>query len=109
MSLFKPPEILSTPLQDLLLQMRAMGITDIENFPFPTSPSSIGLNKALNQLCYLGAIVRPKTKITTIMDFLDKDNQKMEEITMKSKAKVLFRETGQITDLGRQIAQFPIK
>ncbi|RYH29864.1 DEAD/DEAH box helicase [archaeon] len=56
MSDFQPPEILTTPLEDLVLQMKALGIKYIEQFPFPTMPSINRLQGAIKLLTYLGAM-----------------------------------------------------
>lgn len=35
----RPPEIAQLPADGLVLQMKAMGIDKVVNFPFPTPPS----------------------------------------------------------------------
>jgi len=40
---FSPPEIVSRPVDDLILQMKTMGIEKVLNFPFPTPPSEESL------------------------------------------------------------------
>eukprot|EP01035_Chromulina_nebulosa_P019781 gene19781-25721_t len=103
MTLFKPAEILSTPLEDLILQMRTMGITDLESFPFPTNPSKVALKKAVDILNYLGVIIKPKISLKRIIDTFDS--------TIKSnnnKAQKIFREYGFVSEIGKLIAKFPI-
>jgi HrpA-like RNA helicase len=80
MEAFKAPEIQSTPMEDLILQMRSMGITDLETFPFPTSPSPIAIKNANNLLFNLGAT------------------------TSSPKANTI-----ELTELGRLLGRFPIK
>ncbi|KAG5188228.1 hypothetical protein JKP88DRAFT_353468 [Tribonema minus] len=53
---FSPPEVCSLPLEDVVLQMKAMGIADVSNFPFPTLPSVQGLKAAHQLLQCLGAL-----------------------------------------------------
>ena len=36
---FSEPEICRRPVDDLVLQMKALGIEHVANFPFPTPPS----------------------------------------------------------------------
>lgn len=99
MKLFRPPEILSTPLEDLVLQMRSMGIADIEAFPFPTPPSKDSTNKALALLVNIGAIEKPlKTKSSSLMMSVE-----------DSQAKKLLIENGFVSDLGKLLSRFPIK
>lgn len=40
---FSAPEVLSLPLEDVVLQMKALGIPAIERFPFPTPPEEKAL------------------------------------------------------------------
>lgn len=85
---FQPPEILKTPLEDLLLQMRSLGIGDVERFPFPTPPTPGAISTALNTLGYLAAVsdVQPAATSSTLAP----------------------RPINRITTLGRLLAQFPV-
>ncbi|PVF97189.1 P-loop containing nucleoside triphosphate hydrolase protein [Serendipita vermifera] len=75
---YASPEILRTPIEGTVLQMKSMHIDTIVNFPFPTPPDRLALKKAEKLLSYLGAIEsNPRT-------------------------------TGHITSLGRTMAMFPV-
>ena len=50
------PEILSSPVEGVVLQLKAMGIKDIVNFPFPTSPGPENLANAERVLRNLSAL-----------------------------------------------------
>ncbi|KAJ5203935.1 ATP-dependent RNA helicase DHR1 [Penicillium cinerascens] len=50
------PEILRTPIEGVVLQMKSMGLHNVINFPFPTPPSRHGLAKAEKLLKNLGAL-----------------------------------------------------
>jgi ATP-dependent RNA helicase DHX37/DHR1 len=50
------PEILRTPIEGVVLQMKSMGLHQVVNFPFPTPPSRHGLAKAERLLKNLGAL-----------------------------------------------------
>lgn len=58
---FTEPEILRTSLAAVLLQMLALGIGDVDAFPFLTPPDSRGVKAALDLLLELGAIRPPET------------------------------------------------
>jgi len=88
---FDQPEIQTRPLADLVLQMKAMNIDRVVNFPFPTAPSLQSLEAAENLLISLGCIDPP----TTNKDTSYKDMKKL-------------KYSGRINDLGRQVASFPI-
>ncbi|KAF2755576.1 P-loop containing nucleoside triphosphate hydrolase protein [Pseudovirgaria hyperparasitica] len=49
------PELLRTPIEGIVLQLKAMDLQHIVNFPFPTPPDRAGLAKAEKLLAYLGA------------------------------------------------------
>lgn len=53
---FSEPEISSRPVEDLVLQMKAMGIDRVINFPFPTAPAPEALKAAEELLVSLGAL-----------------------------------------------------
>lgn len=53
---YTDPEILRTPVEGVVLQMKSMGLHHVINFPFPTPPSKLSLIKAQNLLKNLGAI-----------------------------------------------------
>ncbi|EGE07044.1 pre-mRNA-splicing factor ATP-dependent RNA helicase PRP43 [Trichophyton equinum CBS 127.97] len=50
------PEILRTPIEGVVLQMKHMGLHHIINFPFPTPPDRTGLAKAERLLRNLSAL-----------------------------------------------------
>lgn len=53
---YTDPEILRTPIEGVVLQMKTMGLHNVINFPFPTPPSRQGLAQAEKLLQYLGAL-----------------------------------------------------
>jgi len=52
---YAEPEIMRTPLEGVVLQLKGMG-APVVNFPFPTPPDRYNMQKAENLLSYLGAI-----------------------------------------------------
>ena len=44
---FSEPEICRRPVDDLVLQMKALGIEHVANFPFPTPPAAEALKVCL--------------------------------------------------------------
>jgi len=58
---FSKPEILKTPIDGVVVQMKSMGISQVCNFPFPTAPNRDQLRKSERILTYLGAL-DPDTK-----------------------------------------------
>ena len=53
---YAAPEILRTPVEGVVLQLKSMELQNIAQFPFPTSPDSDSLTKAESLLSYLGAL-----------------------------------------------------
>lgn len=62
---FSVPEIQKKPVDHLMLQMKAMGIDKVCNFPFPSPPDSTQLQVAENQLKLIGALKEEKLKNKT--------------------------------------------
>ena len=59
------PEILRMPIEGVVLQLKAMNLQHVKNFPFPTSPDRQGLESSEKLLTYLSAI-SPTGQITQI-------------------------------------------
>uniref|UniRef100_A0A1B0DJ94 RNA helicase n=1 Tax=Phlebotomus papatasi TaxID=29031 RepID=A0A1B0DJ94_PHLPP len=53
---FSIPDILKRPVDDIVLQMKCMGITKVINFPFPSPPDHDQLEMAEKRLKILGAL-----------------------------------------------------
>lgn len=58
---FSQPDIQKRPVDDLMLQMRCMGIDRVVNFPFPSPPDTVQLQAAEQRLVVLGALERVET------------------------------------------------
>lgn len=52
---YAEPEIMRTPLEGVVLQLKSMG-APVLGFPFPTPPDRTNMQKAENLLTYLGAL-----------------------------------------------------
>ncbi|KAM5199449.1 putative ATP-dependent RNA helicase DHX37 isoform 2-T2 [Hipposideros larvatus] len=86
---FPPPEITRRPVEDLILQMKALNIEKVINFPFPTPPSVEALIAAEELLISLGALQAP---------------QKAERMKQLQKSRL----SCPITALGKTMATFPV-
>ncbi|KIO20952.1 hypothetical protein M407DRAFT_10632 [Tulasnella calospora MUT 4182] len=90
---FDEPEILRMPIEGVVLQMKAMHIDAVVNFPFPTPPDRQALQKAEQVLIHLGALEQPQSSSKSLVLPLQKPSAK----------------TGaQINGLGRAMALFPV-
>ncbi|XAO23129.1 hypothetical protein I312_101907 [Cryptococcus bacillisporus CA1280] len=87
---FSKPEILRMPIEGVVLQMKSMNIDAVINFPFPTPPDRAALRRAENLLTNLGALSLP-----TLTKMIN-------GVQHKGSA------GGQITDLGKAMAGFPV-
>jgi ATP-dependent RNA helicase DHX37/DHR1 len=83
---FTEPEIVRKPVEDLVLQMKELGIDRLSNFPFPTPPEDTSIKIAENLLVQLGALELDKSRIKNLKD---------EQVT-------------KITSIGKMMACFPI-
>jgi ATP-dependent RNA helicase DHX37/DHR1 len=50
------PEMLSRPLEDVVLAMKSMSISNVAEFPFPTSPNPSQLEAAVQLLANIGCV-----------------------------------------------------
>ncbi|XP_074596949.1 putative ATP-dependent RNA helicase kurz [Brevipalpus obovatus] len=88
---FSDPDIAQKPVDDLVLQMKVMGIDNVVNFPFPSPPSVESLIASEKRLTLLGA--------------LDAVSGNRPSRLRKTKKMVNCRK---ITKLGKVMAQFPL-
>lgn len=77
---FSVPEIQKKPVDDLMLQMKCMGIDRVVNFPFPSPPDETQLRVAERKLQLLGALEETKSE----------------------------EEVAKVTKLGKAISVFPV-
>ncbi|EFN84450.1 Probable ATP-dependent RNA helicase kurz [Harpegnathos saltator] len=80
---YSQSEIQRKPVDDLLLQMKAMNIIKVVNFPFPTPPKTLQLQSAEKRLTILGLL---------------------EQALNKQKGTYYTK----LTPLGRSVAAFPV-
>lgn len=78
------------PIEGVVLQMKSMGIDQVVNFPFPTPPDRLSLRKAEVLLQTLGAL------------------SSASNTTLVAGTQVDGAIGGQITALGRQMADYPV-
>ncbi|EDX16916.1 GD16383 [Drosophila simulans] len=63
---FSQPDIQKKPVEDLMLQMRCMGIDRVVHFPFPSPPDQVQLQAAERRLIVLGALEDVKAEKTDL-------------------------------------------
>ncbi|PKK25983.1 DEAH (Asp-Glu-Ala-His) box polypeptide 37, partial [Columba livia] len=86
---FSAPEITKRPVEDLILQMKALNIEKVINFPFPTPPPTEALAAAEELLIALGALKEPPR-------------------TGRLKQQLAAKLSCPISPLGRIMATFPV-
>ncbi|KAL9652504.1 hypothetical protein ABK040_000076 [Willaertia magna] len=59
---YTEPDILRAPVENIILQMKSMGIKQIDRFPFPTPPEGDAVRKGSEVLVNLGALDKYLTK-----------------------------------------------
>ena len=105
---FSKPEILSRPVEDLLLQMKTMNIDKVINFPFPTCPDTEQLRSA-------GKITHHSLSANNI-NLLSPPEIKLQQlgalqappqnIPLKELERIQF--CSSVTALGKCITNFPV-
>jgi len=53
---FALPEVLTRPLEDIVLAMKAMDISNVSSFPFPTPPNNSQIEAAVKLLANIGCV-----------------------------------------------------
>ena len=61
---FALPEVLTRPLEDVALAMKAMKVTNVCSFPFPTAPDQGQTNAAIKLLARIGCVDVSRTEET---------------------------------------------
>ena len=100
---FSPPEILVTSSEELVLQMKAMGIGNVASFPFPTLPPPAALQAAVTLLENLGAVSDTSNSIAvrsnSALRWLMQEKRESSVKTLTDPA---------ITSLGKLLASFSL-
>ena len=112
---FTDPEILRTNLASVILQMTALGLDDIEAFPFVDAPDKRHIQDGVKLLEELGAIQPKKIKSykhdgarfpTRAKDVsANKNGTRYEMCAIESEEK---KQGWELTPIGRQLAQLPV-
>ena len=112
---FTDPEILRTNLASVILQMTALGLDDIEAFPFVDAPDKRHIQDGVKLLEELGAIQPKKIKSykhdgarfpTRAKDVsANKNGTRYETCASESTEK---KQGWELTPIGRQLAQLPV-
>jgi len=101
---FEEPEILRMPIEGLVLQLKALGISSISHFPFPSPPSTDSLLAAIKSLINLGALVPKLRSIAQNNDHIDNQGN----IIVSSINNIKYIESEELTALGSMLAKLPL-
>lgn len=82
---FPDPEITKVPLENVILQLKAVGIQDVLRFPFPTPPERTKMISSINSLIELKAV----------------EGEALSTLSLKDETK--------ITDLGKILSFIPLE
>ena len=108
---FTDPEILRTNLASVILQMTALGLDNIEAFPFVDAPDKRHIQDGVKLLEELGAIQPKKYKsrdgarLPTGAQNLTDESTRQETRASESTEK---KQGWELTSIGRQLAQLPV-
>jgi len=61
---YSEPSIVSSPLENIILNLKLVGITEIATFPFPTRPPLEHIKRAIARLLELQALYWPSSENT---------------------------------------------
>ena len=108
---FTDPEILRTNLASVILQMTALGLDDIEAFPFVDAPDKRHIQDGVKLLEELGAIQPKKYKSRDGARLLTRAKNLTDESTLqetRASESTEKKQGWELTPIGRQLAQLPV-
>ncbi|MDO9748011.1 ATP-dependent RNA helicase HrpA [Glaesserella parasuis] len=107
---FTDPEILRTNLASVILQMAALGLTDIASFPFVDAPDQRHIQDGIRLLEELEAIKNAKHSLPPFTGGAGRSPEGGNAPLRPADTSPRKRGEGsfQLTNIGRQLAQFPI-
>ncbi|QPB42919.1 ATP-dependent RNA helicase HrpA [Rodentibacter haemolyticus] len=99
---FTDPEILRTNLASVILQMTALGLDDIEDFPFVDAPDKRHIQDGVKLLEELGAFeyFSPRKKIRRDTSNIEEESEEKSASNSPLQRK--------LTSIGKQLAQLPV-
>lgn len=92
------------PIEGLVLQLKALGISSIANFPFPSPPSTASLLAAIKSLINLGALVPKLRAYAHNSDHIDNQGN----VVVSSITNLKYIESEELTPLGSILAKLPL-
>ncbi|MEV6334718.1 ATP-dependent RNA helicase HrpA [Nocardia vinacea] len=104
---FTEPEILRTNLAAVILQMTALGLGDIEKFPFVEAPDRRAIRDGIALLEELGALA-PRTTAKPARQQADSTVQEVAATDSTGRADQAPDTTLTLTPTGREMAQIPV-
>ena len=119
MEKFTEPQIITSPLSQVVLILKNMNIQNIKKFPFLSKPNKLFLDKAINHLIIIGALKglnnENDERIKNIQKYyslnLNDNNNNNEENENNLNENNLndINDSTEITDIGRLMCKFPIE
>ena len=113
MEKFTEPQIITSPLSQVVLILKNMNIVNIKKFPFLSMPNKLFLDKAINHLIIIGALKglnnENDERIKNIQKYYslnDENNFEKEENNENTND---INDSTEITDIGRLMCKFPIE
>lgn len=104
---FTEPEILRTNLAAVILQMTALGLGDIEKFPFVEAPDRRAIRDGVALLEELGALA-PRATAKPARQQADSTTQEVAATDSTGRADQVPDTTLTLTPTGREMAQIPV-
>ncbi|MFI7665409.1 ATP-dependent RNA helicase HrpA [Nocardia sp. NPDC049526] len=104
---FTEPEILRTNLAAVILQMTALGLGDIEKFPFVEAPDRRAIRDGIALLEELGALA-PRATAKPARQQTDSTAQEVTATDSAERADQVSDTTLTLTPTGREMAQIPV-
>lgn len=105
---FTEPEILRTSLASVILQMSALGLGSVEDFPFLDAPDPRAVRDGVQLLVEIGALEYPRALPTQLETPAQPAPSDKIPATPQTKAASPRRADTRLTAIGRDLARLPI-
>lgn len=105
MDRYTEPQIVSSPLDQMILYLKSLNICDISKFPFLTFPNKKFVEKTLRHLIVIGGLKTDEDSQYNIIknfiatNLLTKDSEKIDQD---------YKDNTIITDVGKLMIKFPV-
>ncbi len=104
MERYTEPQILSCPLDQTILYLKSLKITDVSKFPFLTFPEKIFVERALRHLIIIGGLQAEENNLVKLKIV----ENEMNKLNKAESSNIDYHDNTSITEIGKLMVKFPL-